>query len=274
MECMDKDYHCLCAYLIDAEPGSRDMKLIEADPELCPKCRTCGRRHLEVDCQRQIRSLLRKRASRLGAPDSMSDRVRHELGLIDKYRDFGSQVLDIMPWGSHIAQFYNVKDELTEMLVPYIKSGLQQNELCLWITAEMSGSEALDALSKKMPDVQSYIDSHQLQMSTYKDWYLSGGSFNVQRVLNGALGKCVEAQSNGYSGFRVTGNTNWLDSSDWDAFMEYERLLNEAAPEEKALILCVYKEAKCNKSNIVDVMDRHKHVISKVDESWRVIRAA
>ena len=274
MKCMDKSYHCLCAYLIDEEPDPKEMGFIEADPELCPKCKTCGRRHLEVECQREIRSLLRERSIRSSAPDFMNERVKHELETIDEYRDFGSQVLDVIPWGTHIAQFYNIRSELAEVWVPYIKTGLQQNELCVWITAEMSQPEALDALSKQMPDVQNYIEKRQLQMFSYKDWYLSGGNFNVQKVLDGAFDKCVEAQSDGYSGFRVTGNTEWLNFSDWDSFMEYERLLDNAAPEQKALILCVYKEAKCTKGNIVDVMDRHKYVISKIDESWRVRRAA
>jgi len=274
MECIDKDYHCLCAYLLDGKPSPEEMKRIEADPELCPKCRACDRRMQELELQRGVRVLVGKCVSSHSAPASMKDRIKRGLEEVDEYREFGTQVLDIIPWGTHMAQFYNIRSEVTEVLVPYIKEGLKQNELCLWVTGELSGTEAKEALGKQIPDLQDHMDKHQLQLFSYRDWYLSDGSLNIQKALSGAVGKSQEAISNGYSGLRATGNISWLEPSDWRSFMEYESLLDDVVPEEKALVLCVYKESRCTKANIVDVMDRHKYSIAKIDDSWRVRRTA
>ena len=62
MKCRDNKYHCLCAYLLDGEPDPEGMKAIEADAQLCPKCRTCpdDQRKLQARLQRNVRATLRK----------------------------------------------------------------------------------------------------------------------------------------------------------------------------------------------------------------------
>lgn len=274
MECIDSSYHCLCAYLLDGDLDPEETKLIEADPELCPRCRNCDRRELELRLQRDTRSRIQRYAAGISMPDSVGARVKHVLEIAEEYREFGTQVLDAIPWGTHIAQFYNARNEVTEVLVPYIEKGLRQDELCVWIVKEMSEAEAKDNLAKKVHNLRDYISKGQLQLFSYKDWYLPEGNFDTQKALSRAMAKCQEATSSDYSGLRITGNVSWLEPSDWDSFMEYEGLLNDAAPEQKALLLCVYKEAMCTKAKIADVMDRHKYVISKMDDSWRVRRAA
>src|SRR3984957_10926245 len=43
-----------------------------------------------------------------------------------------------LPWGSHVCQFYNHKDELTKLLVPYFKQGLEKNEACVWLVCDLT----------------------------------------------------------------------------------------------------------------------------------------
>ena len=33
-----------------------------------------------------------------------------------------------VPWGTHLCQFYHTKEDLIEILVPYFKAGLENNE--------------------------------------------------------------------------------------------------------------------------------------------------
>ena len=46
-----------------------------------------------------------------------------------------------MPWGSHVCQFYNGKEDLPEMLVPYFKQGLERNEACVWLVGDLTVEE-------------------------------------------------------------------------------------------------------------------------------------
>src|SRR4029079_3151182 len=52
-----------------------------------------------------------------------------------------------MPWGSHVCQFYDGKDDLVEMLVPYFKQGLERNEACVWLVGDLTIEEARSALA-------------------------------------------------------------------------------------------------------------------------------
>jgi len=49
-------------------------------------------------------------------------------------RKIGIDVLDDVPWGTHLCQFYHTKEDLIEILVPYFKAGLENNEFCMWVT--------------------------------------------------------------------------------------------------------------------------------------------
>lgn len=260
-------YNCLCSYL-DGELDSVKAMAVELHLTYCSDCRK------EFELQQTVKFMFQKKFTKLTAPDSLKKRLTFELGRAEDYRESGIEALDLIRWGTHIAQFFNTKKDITEIHAPFLGQGLKDNELCVWILAEISESEAKDAIAKKVPNLKEYIEKGQLQMFSYTDWYLSNGEFNVEKVLNNAVVKCQEAVTNGYSGLRATGILSWVDKSDWGSFMEYEHLLDSAVPEQKALITCVYKGSKCNTNEIADIMDKHRYVISKTDNSWHLRRSA
>ncbi len=51
-------------------------------------------------------------------------------------RKTGINVIGDAPWGTHFCLFYQTKEDLIDILVPYFKAGLENNELCVWITSE------------------------------------------------------------------------------------------------------------------------------------------
>jgi len=57
--------------------------------------------------------------------------------MVEKTVKMGSDFIGHVPWGSHVCQFYRTKEDLTDILVPYFKVGLENNEFCMWITGEL-----------------------------------------------------------------------------------------------------------------------------------------
>lgn len=264
MECRDVCYF-LCAYL-DGELDEERLGPVKEHLRSCPNCRN------RLKLQQCLKALVEKRLRKVVAPDHLRRMVLTELGRAEEYRNSGIQILGLLRWGTHIAQVYRTRSELIELLAPYIKTGLGQNELCVWVTAEMSQEEAREALAERIPHLQRYIDREQLQLFSYEEWYMPDGRFDGQCALDGGLEKCREALSRGYAGLRITGNLFWLDESNWNSFMEYENNLDSVVQDYKLLVVCVYKENKCTTDNIVDVMKTHEYVISKMDDSWRLRR--
>ena len=58
-----------------------------------------------------------------------------------------------LPWGSHVCQFYDSKQDQLDMLVPYFKQGLERNEACAWLVGDLTVEEARDALAAAVPDL-------------------------------------------------------------------------------------------------------------------------
>jgi hypothetical protein len=271
MKCKDI-WVCLCAYLMDGDLDPEKMKALKESPDLCPRCRSCSERNRqrELGLQKYARAMIQDRLPNIMAPAILKESLMIELERAEEYRESGIPPLGLIRWGTHIAQIYKDKGEMAEVLVPYIENGLADNELCAWVTSEMSVEEARETISKEIPDTNKYINTGQLQFCSCQDWYLPSGRFDVQHALDKAHRKYQEALSNGYSGLRITGNSFWLEESDWDSFMQYEGLLDDAVQTIKALVVCTYKESKCNKDNIDDVMNKHAYVIYKMDNSWRL----
>ena len=64
----------------------------------------------------------------------------------EKMRKSGINIIGDLPWGAHFCQFYQTKEDLTDILVPFFKAGLENNEFCMWVT-----SQALEAKRQKKP---------------------------------------------------------------------------------------------------------------------------
>jgi len=56
--------------------------------------------------------------------------------MAERIRKSGIGSIGDIPWGTHFCQFYQTKEDLLDILVPYFKAGLENNEFCMWITAK------------------------------------------------------------------------------------------------------------------------------------------
>jgi C4-dicarboxylate-specific signal transduction histidine kinase len=190
-------------------------------------------------------------------------------------RKTGIDVVGDMPWGTHFCLFYETKEDLLDTLIPYCKAGLESGEFCLWIVAEpLTVEEATGALKDTVAGFSRYLADSSIEIVSARDWYLSGGTFDLKRVTAGWLEKLARASARGYAGVRVTGDTAWLQKKDWKHFCEYEEGLNEAVANQRLAVLCTYPLAACGAMEILDVVRTHQFAVAKRHRSWDVIETA
>ncbi|MBI4317692.1 MAG: MEDS domain-containing protein [Chloroflexi bacterium] len=190
-------------------------------------------------------------------------------------RNSGIDIIGNVPWGTHFCQFFESGDDLLDILVPYFKAGLENNEFCMWVTAEPVGvADAKRALSKAVPDVDRYLASGQLEILSYRDWYTKGGAFDSDRVLNGWVDKLSNALREGYDGLRLTGNTFWLEKRDWRSFADYERAVDSVIGQYRMVAICTYAVDKCGVSEVADVISNHQFALVKRHGRWEIIESA
>jgi hypothetical protein len=61
--------------------------------------------------------------------------------VIGEARPTGISAVGAMPWGTHFCHFYETKEDLVDILIPYFRAGLEANEFCLWIVFDPIGDE-------------------------------------------------------------------------------------------------------------------------------------
>ncbi|MDP2959803.1 MAG: MEDS domain-containing protein, partial [candidate division Zixibacteria bacterium] len=190
----------------------------------------------------------------------------------EKKRKTGIDIIGDVPWGTHFCQFYQTKEDLIDILVPYFKAGLENNELCLWVTSEPLGEkEAREAMQKAVSDLDQYLKKGQIEIVPYSQWYLKDGVFNLQRVLNAWIDKLNQALAKGYDGLRVTGNTAWLEKRGWENFTQYEEEVNNAIGKYQMISICTYSLDKCGATEVIEVVKNHQFALIKREGKWESI---
>lgn len=190
-------------------------------------------------------------------------------------RKTGIEIMGDVPWGTHLCEFYRNKGDLIDILVPYFKAGLENNEFCMWITSEpLDTKDAFEAMRRELPDFDKYYNHGQIEILPYSEWYLKDGVFDGQRVFNGWVTKLKQALEAGYDGLRATGNTSWLEQKVWEGFNAYENGLNLSINQFKIIALCLYSTEKCSASEILDVVSNHPIAIIKQENGWKVIESS
>ncbi len=190
-------------------------------------------------------------------------------------RKTGINFLGDLPWGTHLCQFYQSKEDLIEILVPYFKAGLENNEFCMWVCSEplrVEGAKA--ALRNAVANLDDYIENGQIEIIDYTDSYIESGKLDTGELLQGWLKKESQALRTGFEGFRFTGNTFWLEKKDWRSFTEYERVVNDVIGKYRMLSICTYCLDKCGPNEAIDVINTHQFALIRRKSKWELIENA
>jgi PAS domain S-box-containing protein len=187
-------------------------------------------------------------------------------------RNSGIEVIGELPWGSHFCNFYESQEDLLQILVPYFKTGLLNNEYCLWITSDpLTTTIAAEALRNAIPDFDHYEKKEQIAILSHADWYLQDNTFVPDIVINGWYKKLYHSLSQGFEGMRVSGNESWLERGVWKNFIDYERNLNNSLADHRMIVLCTYPLDKCDAQAVFDVSQVHEIAVTKRKGNWEIV---
>jgi signal transduction histidine kinase len=182
---------------------------------------------------------------------------------------------DMAAWGTHYCLFYETKEDLRDAMISYCKSGLENDEFCLWVVAEpLTIEEATAALKQAVPNLDNYVADSRIEIVSAGDFFLQGGKFDRKRVTDALSAKLASASRKGYAGVRLTGDTSWVTKNDWVPFCELEESINEVIGNFRLAVLCTYSLASCGAYEILDAVRTHQFAIARRQGSWVVIETA
>ena len=193
----------------------------------------------------------------------------------EKSRKTGIEAIGDIPWGTHFCLFYHTQEDLMDILVPYFKAGLENNEFCMWVTSEpLSVEEAKNALESAVENLEEHIEQGQIEILDYSQWYIPSGTFEADEVSRGWVEKEAQAVRKGFDGLRLTGNTFWLEKEDWKAFTEYEAMVDGVIGQYRMIAVCTYSLERCGASEVMDVVSNHAFALVRREGKWETIESA
>jgi len=190
----------------------------------------------------------------------------------ESLRKSGIDIIGDVPWGTHFCQFYQTKEDLVDMLVPYFKAGLENNEFCLWVTAQpLEVEDAKEAMKKVVPDIDVYLGKGQMEIIPYTHGYIKEGIFDQDKVVGSWVEKIDQALARGYDGLRASGDNRWLEKEGWDDFVDYEEKVDAIIGKHHVIALCPYYLDMCSTAEIIDVVSNHQFTLIKKEGKWEQI---
>jgi GAF domain-containing protein/PAS domain-containing protein len=113
-------------------------------------------------------------------------------------RDSGIPALGELRWGSDICQFYRTAQDLLDIWVPYLRSGLEHNELCVWVVADpLEPASARAALQAAVPGFESHARRGALEILPAAQW---PDQADASSAIRAALNRAI---ASGYDGLRL-----------------------------------------------------------------------
>lgn len=136
----------------------------------------------------------------------------------------------------HACLIYETREQQLAAAIPYIRTGLRRNELCVYVADENTVDDVLAELRAAGVDISSALERGQLQVTTSNGSYVVDGRFDVGRMME-FLGQGTDgALAAGFSAIRITGEMSWVLCGDpgVENLFEYEERLNEFAVDHPA----------------------------------------
>ena len=187
-------------------------------------------------------------------------------------RKSGLRILGDMRWGTHFCQFYETKQDLLDISVPFLVAGVEQNELGLWIVSPpLTEEEAEAAVRRAMPGGDGSAGPGNIEIASASDWFFANGSLDLRRAITGFREKLVRALADGYEGLRIVGNDAPLTEQDWREYGAYEADLNAELADLQMVVLCTYSALGVKAAGLLDIARAHQFALAKRQGSWEVL---
>jgi len=166
----------------------------------------------------------------------------------------------------HAIMFYEYVEDKYRVVFEYLKSGLDSKEAVAYVAGvDETPRQVRSLLEKQGIDVDACEKQGMLQILSYKDWYLAGGEFNVQRTIALWAKLLSDALAEGFKGLRVAGDATWFFKRGMKKeLLEYENSLHRVL-DMPLIAICAYSLPVLMEQNevqlVVDLIKAHNNVI-------------
>jgi MEDS: MEthanogen/methylotroph, DcmR Sensory domain len=163
----------------------------------------------------------------------------------------------------HVCAFFRTQEEQYQVLLPFIKEGLDRGEKAFHIVNPKMREDHLQRLKAAGIDTTTTRETGQFQLCDWNEGYLLDGHFDQNRML--AMWKILldNAGQSGFPRTRVVAKMDWAleDREGVTDLFEYEARFNLVQVHDRDSVVCCYDLTKFPADMITDALRTHPMVI-------------
>ncbi len=172
---------------------------------------------------------------------------------------FFYSIMDVKA-GDHLCYLYDSEEQLWNLLVPFIKKGLESQERVLYI-AEASAFQSIGKyLRHSGTMIAEYVTRGQLIFLSYERSFLRNGIFQPNAVLDFLKQITQESLSQGYQAVRIAAKMDWARAYTKEV-IEYEARLNYFIADNPIMFLCKYNIKQFEASILMEILHTHPLIL-------------
>ena len=164
----------------------------------------------------------------------------------------------------HLCVIYDTQEEQFAAALPYLRSGLERRQRCLYIADENSTTAVLDALRRSGTDVDRYLRSGALVLADKLEPYHNRGRFDPDWWIRFLSKATQEPGAGKFPGMRtLLGEMTWTIKEDVppDILIEFESKVNRFVRDHDVRALCQYDRNRFSPELILGVLRTHPVVV-------------
>ena len=167
---------------------------------------------------------------------------------------------------AHVCAFFHHRDEEYDVLLPFIKEGLELGEKAVHTIDPHRHEQHRDRLKSAGIDVDSTLASGQLEVRDWSSTHLRNGRFDRHGTLELFQSLIRKASRAGFPRARFVTHMEWALEAELDAnaLLEYEAMANESWMRDNPSnnpVICSYDLNRFSGDVVVDVLRTHPMVI-------------
>ena len=182
-------------------------------------------------------------------------------------RKSGIDAVGDIPWGTHFCHFYKNKSDLLDVLIPYFRAGLEQNEFCVWVVFDpLDECEARKELERAWPGAKERLAAGDLEIVPQSHWAPEDGA-----PARDWEAKFEKALARGYAGMRVNVNVAPYLEGEPRILGACEDDFNGLVGSRQMILLCAYPLTLNHAADIFGGPGIHRFAIARRHGDWQVV---
>jgi DNA-binding CsgD family transcriptional regulator len=191
-------------------------------------------------------------------------------------RKTGLPAVGEVPWGSHFCIFYETGRDFCDILVPYFKAGLENNEACISYVGShefLTIKDAKNALRKRIPGFDRLVKEGRIELMARQKWFRENGRVDTAKALTLYQRKLDRALRRGLSGLRLHGSSGWLRVYLHEGgFYRYEQRLDSMLAGQPMIAACTFPLMLTGAEQILDAARLHQFAVTLRKGVWKRVK--